>query len=83
MRLLSVFVCYALMTTNTTASNGSGSPTDTQRSKTVYACMSKTAKRYHSTPKCKGLRNCSKSVKKMSVSDAENRGLTPCKICKP
>jgi hypothetical protein len=42
--------------------------------------VTKSGKRYHSTPNCRGLRNA-KTVTETTLGDAEARGLTPCKIC--
>lgn len=37
-------------------------------------------KRYHATESCRGLSNA-RSVEAVSLSEAQGRGLTPCKIC--
>ena len=47
----------------------------------VYICNSKHAKAYHSRANCRGLNRCKYAPEKVSISDAEDRGLRPCKIC--
>ena len=47
----------------------------------VYICTGPKSKRYHKTSECKGLDNCSKDVKKVTLSYAQDIGRTPCKIC--
>ena len=42
---------------------------------TVY--ISKTGKRYHTTPDCSGMR----TARKVTLSEAISRGLTPCRDC--
>ena len=37
----------------------------------VYICTSPNAKKYHSTPSCRWLENCSGDIEKVSLSDAE------------
>ncbi|WP_445716511.1 hypothetical protein [Flavobacterium sp.] len=44
----------------------------------VYICVSKGAKRYHFTKKCKGLSNCKHTIKKVTLSEAKDLGLTLC-----
>lgn len=48
---------------------------------TVYVCTGGFAKRYHSTPNCRGLNNCKGDIVEMSVEKATQKGKTPCKIC--
>ncbi len=48
---------------------------------TVYVCTGPKSKRFHSSQSCRGLRNCSGQVVKMSKTDAQKAGYTPCKIC--
>lgn len=52
----------------------------TQQSK-VFICTGGSSKRYHSTAKCSGLRNCGGSIKELTQEGAEKMGRTPCKIC--
>jgi hypothetical protein len=44
----------------------------------VYICVSKGAKKYHYDKSCKGLSNCKHTIKKVSLSDAQDMGLTLC-----
>ena len=44
----------------------------------VYICVSKGAKRYHFTKTCKGLSNCKHTIKKVTLSEAKDLGLTLC-----
>ena len=47
----------------------------------VYICTGGSSKRYHKSPSCKGLDRCSKDIKKVTLSYAEDNGRTPCKVC--
>lgn len=47
----------------------------------VYICTGPQSKRYHCTPKCKGLHSCSKKVIAVSLSKARSMGRTPCGWC--
>lgn len=47
----------------------------------VYVCSGPNAKRYHSVEDCMGLRNCSGEILELTVVDAEDYGLTPCRMC--
>lgn len=48
----------------------------------VYVCTGGSSKRYHKTSSCKGLDNCKGTIKKVSLSYAEDTmKRTPCKIC--
>ncbi len=49
--------------------------------RTVYICTGGYSKRYHSTPDCGGLNNCKGDIKAISLSSAQKKGRTPCKIC--
>ena len=44
----------------------------------VYICVSKGAKRYHFTKTCKGLSNCKHTIKKVTLDEAKEMGLTLC-----
>lgn len=46
----------------------------------VYICISKGAKRYHSR-ECHGLARCTHEIKKVSKEQAVKLKYTPCKIC--
>jgi hypothetical protein len=39
----------------------------------VYICVSTTAKRYHYSENCRGLKQCSHTIKKISLSEARNK----------
>lgn len=47
----------------------------------VYICTGPKSKRYHKTEHCKGLDRCSKSIKKISIEEAQDMGRTPCGYC--
>ncbi len=44
----------------------------------VYICDSKTAKKYHLKANCRGLRNCTHKVIKVTIDEAQKRGKTLC-----
>ena len=76
----SAFIALALFSTigGTTASTKRN--TNIQ-SGTVYICTGPKARKYHSSPNCRGLNRCSGSIKSLSVSAAKSKGFTPCRIC--
>lgn len=41
----------------------------------VYICVSKTASKYHYSENCKGLKRCTHTISKVSLSDAKSRGM--------
>ena len=47
----------------------------------VYICVSKNAKRYHCDRDCRGLQNCKHEIRIVTIKEAQERGLTPCKVC--
>jgi len=47
----------------------------------VYICTGPQSKRYHKTENCMGLGRCSREVKKVKLSEAEDDGRTPCGYC--
>lgn len=47
----------------------------------VYVCTGPHARRYHKFASCKGLRNCSREIKKISLEQAKKLHKTPCHIC--
>ena len=55
-------------------------PTQEQTSY-VYVCTGPSAKRYHRTANCSGLSRCSGEIVKMTVSEAQKKGKTPCQRC--
>ena len=44
----------------------------------VNICFSKGAKKYHYNKFCKGLNNCKHTIKKVSLSEAKELGLSLC-----
>lgn len=48
-------------------------------STTVYICDSPNAKKYHYKESCRGLRDCSHRVVKMTLEQAQREGKTLCK----
>lgn len=47
----------------------------------VYICTGLNAKKYHSTPKCRWLENCSGEIEEVTLDEAESQGKSPCKGC--
>lgn len=47
----------------------------------VYLCMGPKSSAYHLTPNCRGLRNCSTQLKKMSEKEAVSKGRHACGFC--
>ena len=62
------------------SSSGSGENAGSGE-KTVYICTGKSAKKYHKSPRCKGLRSCKGDIVEVELSRAEAMGKTPCRIC--
>lgn len=56
-------------------------PINTEAANYVYICTGPSSKTYHISPKCNGLRNCSKEIKKVTKQQAEQMGRRPCKVC--
>ena len=48
---------------------------------TVFICTGPQSKRYHRTTYCRGLESCSDDIEEIDVSEAKDRGRTPCRIC--
>lgn len=48
--------------------------------KRVYVCDGPYAKKYHGKKNCRGLENCSGSIKSISLQEAREMGRTPCRI---
>jgi len=46
---------------------------------TVYVCDSRNALRYHLKDNCRGLRNCTYRVLKITLDEAKREGKTLCK----
>lgn len=51
----------------------------TPQQKKVYICKGAMSKRYHISPKCKGLKKCSTKIHEVSLSEAKSIGRTLCK----
>lgn len=47
----------------------------------VYVCTGPKSKRYHRSAHCRGLKKCSRDVKKVSWEEAKKMGRTPCGYC--
>lgn len=47
----------------------------------VYICTGLNAKKYHSTPNCCWLENCSGEIVEVTLDEAEAQGKSPCKGC--
>ena len=47
----------------------------------VYICTGPQSKRYHLTSNCRGLGSCSGEIKRVTVTQAQQLGRTPCKWC--
>jgi len=49
--------------------------------KGVYICTGPQSKRYHRSRYCRGLESCSDDIELVDVSEAKDKGRTPCGIC--
>lgn len=47
----------------------------------VYICNGKYATKFHSKRSCWGLNKCKSTISSTSLSKAQERGFSPCKIC--
>ncbi len=47
----------------------------------VYICTGPQSRRYHRSPYCRGLNNCSYDIEAVDVETAEDKDRTPCGIC--
>ncbi len=47
----------------------------------VYICTGLNARKYHSSPDCRWLENCSGEIKEITIEEAQRQGKTPCKGC--
>lgn len=56
-------------------------PSAPQAGGTVYICTGPQSKRHHKTADCRGLRSCSKDIKKVTLEYARKIGRTPCGYC--
>lgn len=48
------------------------------QSNAVYVCNGPGSEKYHYSPKCRGLNNCSTQLEKVSISEARSRGHQLC-----
>lgn len=79
-RILSIF--WMTMVAATLLGHAESRPVETAGAEAkVYVCLGPSSKRYHKTSKCRGLKSCSKSIKEVTVSEAEKMGRTRCGIC--
>lgn len=53
---------------------------DSNQHNVVYICTSLNAYAYHAY-KCSGLNRCKRSIWKVDIVNAKNKGYKPCKIC--
>jgi hypothetical protein len=53
-------------------------PISSKLDSTVYICMGKSSKKYHYSPNCRGLSNCSTDTYKVSLSKAKQINRTLC-----
>lgn len=59
-----------------------GNPVYTEASSgSMWICGGPKSKRYHSTRNCSGLKRCSRTPRKISLSEARARHYTPCRRC--
>ncbi len=61
-------------------SNGENS--NRKEKETVFVCTGRYAKRYHYDNECPGLNSCKSKKIEISKKGAEEKGLTPCRLCK-
>ena len=47
----------------------------------VYICTGPQSHAYHTKRNCKGLKNCSRSVKTVTLEEAEQMHRHPCRFC--
>lgn len=47
----------------------------------VFICNSLNAKAYHKNDDCKGLEKCTHEIKEITIDEALNKKLKPCKVC--
>lgn len=50
------------------------SPTETK----VYICTGSMSECYHKTKECKGIKNCSRVIKEITLKEAKDLGRRPC-----
>ena len=74
-KLLLILLCFAFL---------GAAPTEdvpTEAPRYVYICTGNSSVAYHTDFKCKGLKNCRASIKKITLEEAIEMGRRPCKIC--
>ena len=76
--LLAIGMTLAACVTTTSCASSEATNVEAVRSDYVYICTGPKAKVYHSTPRCSGLNNCSRSVKKIPRSSTSRRGCRRC-----
>ncbi|WP_301345958.1 MULTISPECIES: hypothetical protein [Muribaculaceae] len=81
-RLCSIFAAFVMVCLPAVSVDSSNHMAELpQASAMVYICTGPKAKVYHSTSKCKGLKKCSGSVKKITKAEAQKIGRRACKVC--
>lgn len=70
-----------LMLVLATPAAGFSTEVETDVTGMVWICGGPKSKRYHSHKDCPGLRRCSKTPRKIALSEAKERGYTPCRKC--
>ena len=55
----------------------------TKQPTSVYICTGLKGDAFHRTPQCKGLSDCDGELGEITIPDAMEIGLHPCKICFP
>lgn len=76
--LIAAALMLPMMLCGSSASNGTAVG---KSENTVYVCTGKSAKKYHKSSSCKGLRNCKGDIVVMEKNRAEAMGRRPCRIC--
>ena len=59
---------------------GSGEITKDEKDPTAIICTGEYSKRYHKSI-CRGMKSCKGETKKVTLSEAKKRKLTPCGYC--
>ncbi|QLH52843.1 MAG: hypothetical protein CH6_0223 [Candidatus Kapaibacterium sp.] len=52
-----------------------------QNQKCVWICKGPMSYAYHSTPNCKGLKNCSTDIYEVTLEEAKELNRRPCRFC--
>jgi hypothetical protein len=72
--LMLLALCMPLAYTSNTHSTSS-------EAQLVYICTGPQSKVYHKHSNCKGLRNCSKDIKQITLDKAKSMNRRACKLC--